>query len=137
MTDAPASALAAAESAIIEAATDFGHDDILCGSSRQFARAALEAASPLLAEAWGAFECEPLRTEGATAETEWGVDCTDGRGEHRVNFGDSKYGSEDGARAMIDRDQRNGIGAHNVLVRRTVTYGPWEAAPVPPEGKEP
>jgi hypothetical protein len=61
--------------------------------------------------------------------TEWGVDCTDGRGEHRVNFGESQYGSESDARAMIDRDQRNGIGDHNVLVRRTVTYGPWEEVP--------
>jgi len=65
--------------------------------------------------------------------TEWGVDCTDGRGEHRVNFGDGQYGSEGEARAMIGRDQRNGIGAHNVLVRRTVTYGPWE--PVREDGE--
>jgi hypothetical protein len=69
---------------------------------------------------------EAVITGGATVVTEWGVDCTDGRGEHRVNFGDSKYGSEDEARAMIDRDQRNGIGDHDVLVRRAVTYGPWE-----------
>jgi hypothetical protein len=61
--------------------------------------------------------------------TEWGVDCTDGRGEHRVNFGEGKYGGEEEARAMIDRDQHNGIGAHNVLVRRTVTYSPWEEVP--------
>jgi hypothetical protein len=61
-----------------------------------------------------------------TVVTEWGVDCTDGRGEHRVNFGESQYGSEEKARTMIDRDQRNGIGDHNVLIRRTVTYGEWE-----------
>jgi hypothetical protein len=57
----PPAAFAAAEQAIIEAATDFGHDDLVCGSFREFARAALEAAAPLLAEARGAFECQPLR----------------------------------------------------------------------------
>jgi hypothetical protein len=49
--DYPPSVLAAAESAIIEAATDFGHDDLVAGSSRKFARAALDATAPLLAEA--------------------------------------------------------------------------------------
>ena len=64
-----------------------------------------------------------------TVVTEWGVDCTDGRGEHRVSFGDGKDGAKEEARAMIDRDRRNGIGAHDVLVRRTVKYGPWEEIP--------
>jgi hypothetical protein len=52
MPDVPATSLAAAEAAIIKAASDFGHDDMVCGSSRALARAALEAAAPLLAEAW-------------------------------------------------------------------------------------
>jgi len=53
VADYPPAVLAAAEKAIIEAATDFGHDDLVAGSFREFARAALEAAAPLLAEAWG------------------------------------------------------------------------------------
>lgn len=51
MPDIPASAIAAAEKAIIGAASDFGHDDIVAGSFREFARAALDAAAPVLAEA--------------------------------------------------------------------------------------
>ena len=51
MPDIPAPALDAAERAIIEAATDFGHDDIVAGPSGDLARAALEAAVPILAEA--------------------------------------------------------------------------------------
>jgi hypothetical protein len=50
MAEIPAAALTAAERAIIEAATDFGQDDIVAGSSRNLARAALEAAAPVLAE---------------------------------------------------------------------------------------
>jgi hypothetical protein len=49
MPDYPASALAAAERAIIEAATDFGQDNIVAGPSCDLARAALEAAAPILA----------------------------------------------------------------------------------------
>ena len=53
MPEIPGAALAVAEYAIIETAADFGHGDMVCGSSRDLARAALEAAAPLLAEAWG------------------------------------------------------------------------------------
>jgi hypothetical protein len=54
MADLPAAALSAAEVAIINAAVDFGQDDIVAGSSRVLAKAALEAAAPILAKAWGA-----------------------------------------------------------------------------------
>ena len=53
MPDCPPSALAAAQLAIIGAATDFGmgdgRDQHVAGSARQFARAALEAAAPSMA----------------------------------------------------------------------------------------
>lgn len=49
MPDVPQEALSLAEVAIIKAATDFGTETV-CGSSREFARAALEAAAPVLAE---------------------------------------------------------------------------------------
>jgi hypothetical protein len=44
----PKFAVEAAEHAIIQAAADFGHDDLVAGSAREFARAALEAALPLI-----------------------------------------------------------------------------------------
>ena len=68
MADIPASVLAAAERAIIKAATDFGHDDLVAGSSRQFARAALDAAAPLLAEA----TLTPLAKRHAPLPDDWG-----------------------------------------------------------------
>jgi hypothetical protein len=48
--DIPPASLAAAEYAIIGAATDFGQDNIVAGPSCDLARAALEAAAPILAE---------------------------------------------------------------------------------------
>ena len=49
MPDNPPEVLAAVERALIVAATDFG-TDVITGSSATFARAALDAAAPLLAE---------------------------------------------------------------------------------------
>jgi hypothetical protein len=48
--DIPKAAVDAAERAIIEAATDFGQDNIVAGSSCDLARVALGAAAPILAE---------------------------------------------------------------------------------------
>ena len=76
------------------------------------ARAALEAAAPLLAEAWGA-------DEGATMAVEWGIrqNITPG---HLWSYG------FDEQRARKERPLIYGGGT---LVRRTVTYGEWEEAP--------
>lgn len=85
---------------------------------RIVSRVTLDAAAPLLAEAWGAFECEPLRTESTTAETEWGV----------------RYGHQAGRVGILGTGRDNEHRARHevscwpesaVLVRRTVTYGPW------------
>jgi hypothetical protein len=54
MPDLPDAAVDAAEEAIIRAASDFSGDP-LERSSRKLARAALETAAPVLAEAAGAF----------------------------------------------------------------------------------
>jgi hypothetical protein len=70
--DIPAASLAAAERAIIEAATDFGQDNIVAGPSSVFARAALEAAAPILAEAWGATSG---RKPGATRDPRARISC--------------------------------------------------------------
>jgi len=85
-------------------------------------RVALSAAAPLLAEAWGAFECEPLRAEGRAEVivTEWGMrhdDCL-------TDVHD--YGRDEKAsrQSVNDHARLNGR-----LVRRTVTYSPWEPAP--------
>jgi len=76
------------------------------------ARADLEAAAPLLAEAWGA-------DEGATMAVEWGIrqNITPG---HLWSYG------FDEQRARKERPLIYGGGT---LVRRTVTYGEWEEAP--------
>ena len=94
--------------------------DILHGETPAIlARAAVEAAAPLLAEAWGAFECEPARP----GVTEWGVlRWAEGR-EH-------SYGTDAEAERLaraVASDHRKS-GTPGVLVRRTVTYGRWEPA---------
>ena len=59
MPDVPAEAITAAEAAIRDAFPgEFGQPGM--PEPDALARAALEAAAPLLAGAWGAFECEPL-----------------------------------------------------------------------------
>jgi len=61
MADVPESAVAPAVQAVLLAADDYGHDDIVSGSAERLARAALEAAAPLLAEAWGVADSENMR----------------------------------------------------------------------------
>ena len=81
------------------------------GWARTLARAALEAAAPLLAGAQGR----------ATVKTEWGVRY-DQHGNGRVD----SYG--DGPRAEY-RARMDAADGPDVLVRRTVTYGEWEEVP--------
>ena len=111
MPDIPPAAIAAAESAIRDAFPgEFGKPGM--PEPDALARAALEAAAPLLAEAWGA-------DEGATMAVEWGIrqNITPG---HLWSYG------FDEQRARKERPLIYGGGT---LVRRTVTYGEWEEAP--------
>jgi hypothetical protein len=71
VTELPESALIAAEKAIIDAAADFGHDDLVAGSFREFARAALEAAAPVLAGVL----LRPLLKRHPRIEGQWGPSC--------------------------------------------------------------
>ena len=88
-----------------DCARDAAHEEMLIPR----ARAALEAAAPLLAEAWGA-------DDGATMAVEWGIrqNMTPG---HLWSYG------FDEQRARKERPLIYGGGT---LVRRTVTYGEWE-----------
>jgi hypothetical protein len=106
VAEMPADIIAATAQAIreeIERTEDVDPDGL--------AWAALTAAAPLLAES-----CAP-----EPSGTEWGY--RDGNGEI-VNMG------EDGqptALSVIHAAER--VGWHRTLIRRTVTYGPWEKVP--------
>jgi hypothetical protein len=59
---------------------------------------------------------------GATVETEWGSRGPDPASDvFELNLG------EEASRSVVAR--RNERGIPTVLVRRTVTYGPWEEMP--------
>lgn len=59
---------------------------------------------------------EAIVLDGATVKTEWGV-----RYDEQGNVG--IYGTNS------DHERWARMDADGVLVRRTVTYGPWEAVP--------
>jgi hypothetical protein len=59
---------------------------------------------------------EAIVLDGATVKTEWGV-----RYDEQGNVG--IYGTSS------DHERWARMDADGVLVRRTVTYGPWEAVP--------
>src|SRR5580700_7734520 len=130
MPDIPKPAISAGAEAVNEAHAKRGWNKPAPWWTEEVATAILEAAAPLLAEAWGAFECEPLRAEGRAEAivTEWGMrhdDCL-------TDVHDYGRDKEAARQSVADHARLNGR-----LVRRTVTYSPWEPSPVPPEGEEP
>ena len=68
---------------------------------------------------------EAIVMGGATVETEWGVRYVSGSGHERVAwFGTDEEAEKIARRAAVDYRRMGGT-----LVRRTVTYSPWEEVP--------
>jgi hypothetical protein len=66
---------------------------------------------------------EAVVMHGVTTETEWGVRYKSASGEHAANYGSDEEGEKVARMAAADYRKLGGA-----LVRRTVTYGPWEPA---------
>ena len=131
--DIPASALAAAEEAIIRAASDFSQDGAGERSSRKLARAALEAAAPILADkiASAILRHAESPEPDLTSELDPAEDIVMGRAEWGVRYDGIErrvipYGTSHNSEQMA---RMHAAAGRETVVRRTVTYGPWEEVP--------